>query len=212
MLALFSIAFGYIEGAVVVYLRELYYPDGFRFPLVEFPRHLAAVELVRELATIILLWCAGWLSAIEPIRRFGAFAFCFGLWDLVYYGALKAALGWPATWMEWDILFLIPAPWVGPVLTPMLIAIALCVVGAMLFLIPEERRPRITRTDWLVESLAGCVVLTSFLWNAPAIVRNEPPTSFPWMIFFAGFAGGSAWFLYRWFGRRARPDRSRVAT
>jgi hypothetical protein len=32
-LAVFSMAMGYLESAVVVYLRKLYYPDGFKFPL-----------------------------------------------------------------------------------------------------------------------------------------------------------------------------------
>jgi hypothetical protein len=30
----FSIAFGYIEAAVVVYLREIFHPGGFTFPCV----------------------------------------------------------------------------------------------------------------------------------------------------------------------------------
>ena len=32
----FSIAFGYIEAAVVVYLREIFHPDGFTFPMTLF--------------------------------------------------------------------------------------------------------------------------------------------------------------------------------
>ncbi|MCK7540484.1 MAG: hypothetical protein MZV63_61130 [Marinilabiliales bacterium] len=31
-LAVFAVAMGFLEGIVVVYLRELYYPEGFDFP------------------------------------------------------------------------------------------------------------------------------------------------------------------------------------
>ena len=30
-LTLFAVAFGYLEATVVVYLRQIYYPDGFQF-------------------------------------------------------------------------------------------------------------------------------------------------------------------------------------
>ena len=36
IVVVFGIAFGYIEAAVVVYLRAIFYPDGFTFPLVQF--------------------------------------------------------------------------------------------------------------------------------------------------------------------------------
>jgi hypothetical protein len=44
--------------------------------------------------------------------------FVFGIWDLFYYVWLKVCLGWPSSLLTWDVLFLIPVPWVGPVLAP----------------------------------------------------------------------------------------------
>ena len=32
-LLLYAVAMGYLEAAVVVYLRAIYYPEGFSFPL-----------------------------------------------------------------------------------------------------------------------------------------------------------------------------------
>ena len=31
-LIIFAVSMGFLEAIVVVYIRELYYPDGFRFP------------------------------------------------------------------------------------------------------------------------------------------------------------------------------------
>ena len=32
LLTWFAVSMAYLEAAVVIYLRELYYPDGFHFP------------------------------------------------------------------------------------------------------------------------------------------------------------------------------------
>ena len=205
-LTVLAVSFGYIEGAIVVYLREIVYPQGFSFPLAPISRRLLEVEMAREAATLLLLLAPAWLAAPEPIRRFGAFAFLFGLWDLVYYGTLKLALDWPSSIFDWDILFLLPIPWVGPVLSPMLVALALVVVGATLYILPADRRPRMSRLDWWVEIVAGAIVLVAFLWNGPLALRAEVPTAFPWTVYLIGYLGGWAWFIYRWL---SEPSRSR---
>lgn len=200
-LTVLGVSFGYIEGAIVVYLREILYPNGFDFPLVPISDRLLRVEMVREAATIFLMLGAAWTASQEPLRRFGAFAFLFGVWDLVYYVALKLTLGWPETILDWDILFLLPIPWAGPVLSPVLVAFAITVVGGALYLLPGKKRPRITRLDWCVEIAAGTIVLVAFLWNGPVIMRNEAPVDFPWTTFLIGYLGGWAWFIYRWLSR-----------
>ena len=53
----------------------------------------------------------------------------FGAWDLSFYASLKVLIGWPASLMTWDLLFLIPVPWVGPVLAPSIVSITLVPVG-----------------------------------------------------------------------------------
>src|SRR5436190_14320204 len=85
LLSLFSIAMGFMESAVVIYLRELYYPDGFKFPLVPIPPHIALVEFLREAATLIMLVIIGGIAGKNPTQRFCFFLFCFAVWDLFYY-------------------------------------------------------------------------------------------------------------------------------
>ncbi len=196
-LGLFALAFGYIEAAVVVYLREPYYPGGFRFPLVPLPGHLLRTEIVREAATLLLLLSVARLSARHGLHRLGVFAYCFGLWDLVYYLALKVLVDWPASLLDWDILFLIPLPWAGPIVAPVAVSLALVAGAVFLLRLPEDEPSPFRRIDWLVGSAAALAIVGSFLWNLPALAAEEIPTTFPWWLFGLGLGGGAGWFAWR---------------
>jgi hypothetical protein len=193
--AIFATAFGVVEGAVVVYLRELYYPEGFAFPLKEMKPKVLAIEIVREAATLVLLLGVAMVAQRRPVRRFAVFAFCFGVWDITYYLALKAFLGWPESLLTMDILFLIPLPWTGPVVAPVLVSLALVAAGVAILRRPEDAPPFLRPVDWAVESAAGLVVIASFLWNVPNL--PEGPLSFPWWLFLTGLLGGVLWIVLR---------------
>ena len=110
--AIFSIAMGYLESAVVIYIREIYYPEGFSFPLKVLDNHILVTELLREAATLIMLIGIGVVAGKTPIERFGLFIYSFGWWDIFYYIFLKALVGWPESLLTWDILFMVPTTWV----------------------------------------------------------------------------------------------------
>src|SRR5260370_27839701 len=143
-LLLFGISFGYLEAAVVVYLRAIYDPIRQRihperkpndlFPLITQDQLLAAgtenerrlvIELGREVATIAMLAAFGLVMGRNFNERMAAFAIAFGLWDISFYAFLKIMIQWPESLNTWDILFLIPLPWIGPVLAPVLLSAAL---------------------------------------------------------------------------------------
>ena len=88
-LTLFSIAMGFMETAIVVYLRELYYPKGFQFPLTVIPSNIALVEFLREAATLIMLIGIGIVAGKNKPQRFAFFIYCFAIWDIFYYVFLK---------------------------------------------------------------------------------------------------------------------------
>jgi len=130
IVAIFSIAFAYIESAVVVYLREIFHPDGFDFPLNVFGieqinTKLFLTEIGREAATLVLILTACTLFGKNLRQRFAYFLFIFAIWDIFYYVWLKVLLGWPASIMDWDILFLIPLTWASPVLAPVIVSLTL---------------------------------------------------------------------------------------
>lgn len=124
-LSAYAVAMAMLEAAVVVYLRELYYPSGFFIQSAEdlaiLPAHILSVELWREAATIIMLAAISFLSFNKIKERFLAFIFTFSIWDLFYYFFLYLILRWPPALATLDVYFLIPWPWVGPVWVPLIL-------------------------------------------------------------------------------------------
>jgi len=202
-LALFGVAFGYLEAAVVVYLRELYYPAGFAFPLALPDTRVLLVELGRELATLFMLLGVAMVAGRNPWERFGVFGFLFGVWDLVFYAALWGVLGWPESILTWDVLFLIPRVWAGPVLSAVLVAGSLVVAGLMIM--RRAARGLFPRPRWWVWGLAilslACL-LGSFMANHGPVNAQRLPGAFPWPLHLAGMtlgwiAFGTAWGYHR---------------
>lgn len=162
--ALFAIAMGYLESAVVVYLRELYYPEGFAFPLKILSMRIAVTELFREFATMIMLVTIGIIAGRSKLERFGFFIFAFGIWDIFYYVILKLLLGWPESLFTWDILFMLPTTWVGPVLTPVINAATMVVFGGLIWyfqskgnLLPVKMR------EWVMLISGSLIVIWAYI-------------------------------------------------
>jgi hypothetical protein len=190
----FGVALGYFEAAVVVYLRELYYPDGFRFPVVLISTRLAVVEITREVASVALLAAAARLAATRFLDRFAVFMLLFGIWDLVYYAVLRVVIGWPQHLGDWDVLFLIPVPWVGPVWAPVAVSTALVVAGSRLYWTAE--RPRLLHgSDWALAILGGLIVIASMLAEWRVVPEQRVPEVFPAGVFWTGMALGVAAFV-----------------
>ncbi len=91
----FAIAMGFLESAVVVYMREILYPGGFEFPLSPIPVRLAVAELLREVATLVMLVSIGILAGRRFSTGFAWFIYTFAIWDIFYYVFLWLLLGWP---------------------------------------------------------------------------------------------------------------------
>ena len=189
-------AFGYMEAAVVVYLRALYYPDGFVFPLTLISGDILWTEVGREAATLVLLAATAWLSFGRLQSRMAAFALLFGMWDLFYYVFLKLFLGWPQSLTTLDILFLIPAPWVGPVYAPLLASAGFIAAGtAVLVRNNKGRFPDFGRGFVLAQTAAGVLVIASFLLSGRNLGTTGLPEPFEWPLFAAGFLLGAGSFF-----------------
>lgn len=165
-LSVFAIAMAYLEAALVVYLRKLYYPEGFGFPLESMDRGIVAIEYMRELSTLLMLGAVGYLTGRNFASRFGAFLFVFGLWDIFYYIWLKVLLDWPSSLLTWDILFLIPVVWVGPVLAPAICALTMILLGAWVLFRDESGQDSALRPrEWGLLVLGSCAIVVAFIWD-----------------------------------------------
>ena len=60
-----------------------------------------------------MLATVGSAAGRTAVGKFAFFLFLFGVWDIFYYIWLKVFLHWPASLLTWDVLFLIPVPWVA---------------------------------------------------------------------------------------------------
>ncbi len=170
-LAVFSVAMGLLEAIVVAYLRELYFPEGFRFPLRFIPEQMLHREVLRELSTLVMLLALSLVAARGSIVRFSVFLFTFGVWDLSYYLFLKLLLDWPQSLLTWDVLFLIPVTWVGPVLAPVICALTM--IGLAMLVLSIHRRPGtvlIGTWAWLMMAAGAGLIFFTFISAAADII------------------------------------------
>jgi hypothetical protein len=190
-LTAYAVAMGYLEAAVVVYLRAIYYPDGFTFPLTGMPDRMVLIEVAREVATIVMIAAVAALAGADRWERFLCFALVFGIWDILYYVFLYVTLGWPPLLSTPDILFLIPVPWVAPVLAPVLISLGL-IVGALVLLRLRARGAGVAfpASLWTLAIAGGALVLLSFTLDFRAVVAGGHPPPFRWWLFGAGMGAG----------------------
>ena len=201
IVVVFSIAFGYIEAAVVVYLRQIFHPDGFTFPMTVFGtgplfKRFLLTEIGREAATIVLIFTGAWLSGRNRQQRVAYFLVIFAVWDIFYYVWLKVILDWPASIMDWDILFLIPVTWASPVLYPVLISTTLIGFAVVILYRCSCGRPiRATLPDWLAFSAAGLIVVASFCLPGLHITEQDFASYFYRSLFATGYLFGLLIFL-----------------
>ena len=187
----FGVAFGYVEAAVVVYLRTALglAPEPL-FPLQQATGEagwLVGIEAGRELATLVMLGAVGWVAGTSRLERLAWSAVAFGAWDLTYYGWLWAFSGWPPALTTWDVLFLVPVPWVGPVWAPITVSLALVGVG-LLAARRLRRGDALPLEPWHIAGgvAGGVLVVSSFMLDTGDILAGGTPHDFAWPVFLAG--------------------------
>jgi len=197
-LTLFGVALGFFEASVVVYLRQLYYPGAALFPLRVIPPDILKVELLREFFSIVLILAAAVLSGRNKALRAANFLFIFGVWDIVYYIFLWVFLGWPASVFDWDILFLIPVPWVAPVLAPVLCSLSLIAFAVLIHRLARDGWSLpLTVKDVLAAIIASVPILISFFQETKTILGQGVPSHYSWPLLALGLALAWGYALYR---------------
>jgi hypothetical protein len=181
----------YVESAVVVYLRAIYYPHGFGFPLAQMAPRVLAIEIGREAATLIMLLGVAAVAGADRWEWFLAFCLGFGVWDIFYYVWLWMFVRWPPSPFTWDVLFLIPVPWTGPVLAPVLVSGAL-VAGSLLMLRLKAQGVKLgfSKSVWMLAVTGGLLVVGSFVLDSASVLRSAFPPPFHWGVFAIGVGLG----------------------
>jgi len=195
--AVFAAAMAWVETAVVVDLRTLLDRiEPYQTNPLPFVPKLGEVELVREIATLIMLVTVGWLAGHSRQTKWGYAFLAFGVWDILYYVFLKIIVGWPHSIWDWDILFLLPLPWWGPVIAPVTIAGMMIVFGTLLTQFnPPEHQIWPSRRAWIFGLSGGVLALLVFmsetirsLDGGVEAIRTVLPTWFNWPVFIIALA------------------------
>jgi hypothetical protein len=210
----YAIAMAYVESAVVVDLQTaLNSRVGPVFPLQPVDRTggLIAIEAGREAATIVMIAAVGLLAGRTWLERLAWSAIVFGAWDIGYYGWLHVFSGWPPSLDTPDILFLLPVPWVGPVWSPMVVSVALVLVGLIATAtIRAGRHLPVSRRHVTAGLAGGLLVILSWTLDAGRLLDGGLPGPYPWPVFAIGLllalaAAGDALWRARTRGYTATP-------
>jgi len=188
----YAFAMAYLESAVVVYLQRALSIT----PLTLFPLRdqttlggLGAIEVGREVATLVMLATVGWLTGRTSLERLAWTSIAFGIWDIGYYFWLWVFIGWPTSLGTTDLLFLLPVPWVAPVWAPVLVSIALITFGFIFVrCIRRGESVILEPKHWLLLIGGGLMVIVSFTLDASHIRNGAMPTAFAWPVFVLGMA------------------------
>lgn len=191
LVGIFAIAMAYLESAVVVYLREMYNIVDLVKDTPLKPDAYTTIEIGREAATIVMLVIIGLIAGSNWQKKIGYFFLAFGIWDIFYYIWLFIFIQWPKSLLEWDILFLIPFPWWGPVIAPVLISILLFSIG---YLLISDVKFKVTSIDWIAFGLSIIVLLYTFMEDSIKVIFSGTgdlteirPTSFNWILFLIAY-------------------------
>jgi hypothetical protein len=188
----------WVEAASVYYLRVMVDRlDPYQANPLPISGVLGEVELVREGATLVMLLAIGMLAGRTGRTRLGYTAMAFGVWDIGYYVFLKVICDWPKSLFDWDVLFLLPLPWWGPVLAPVCIALLMIVWGTLVTQHAVRRSVRSTASTlwWGLNWLGAALALYVFMADSLRIVhegidatRTVLPTAFNWPLFVVALA------------------------
>jgi hypothetical protein len=209
-LVLFGSAFGYLEAAVVSYLRYLHAPVLHRFypgrsindlfPLLTSDeagqsgpqeRKVLLTEVGREASTIVMLAAVALAVSTSLGQWAAAFAIAFGVWDITFYLFLKVLLDWPTSLFTWDILFIIPVPWVAPVIAPVTVSAAMVLAGIWHLQREAAAHPvSLGVRNWLCLFAGATLIVISFILDRANISAGGMPRPFHWAVFAAGMAVG----------------------
>jgi hypothetical protein len=192
----YAVGMAYLESAVVVYLNgALGGRVGEIFPLKPALEagDLIAIELGRELGTLVMIAAIGMLVGRSAIEQLAWSSVVFGAWDIGYYAWLYVFAGWPSSLATVDLLFLLPVPWAGPVWSPVVVSTALIGFGLLAaYRMRTGRAVSLVRWHVLAGLGGGFLVILSYTLDAANLIAGGLPGPYPWPIFLAGMALAAA--------------------
>jgi len=114
-------------------------------------------------------------------RSLAWFVYSFAIWDIFYYAFLKLLIDWPSSFLDWDILFLLPVTWTGPVLSPLLVCVLMIsLAGVILYHSYRGVVTKLRVSEWLILIAGALVVVVSFTWDYSGYILERYSLSDIW--------------------------------
>jgi hypothetical protein len=178
--------------------------------------YLIFTEIAREAATMIMLAGIAWMAGGHKHTRFAWFIYTFAIWDIFYYVFLKVILNWPVSWFTWDVLFLIPCVWAGPVLAPVILSSLMIFIWATILFFDRLGYLSIHKMDYVLLIMASVIHIVNFCWDNMNYMVNAPtdadlhllhlsyvPQHFNWWVFALG-CGLIIWAIFNIWNRNIK--------
>ncbi|MCD4769411.1 MAG: hypothetical protein K8R35_04515, partial [Bacteroidales bacterium] len=135
----------------------------------------------REAATLIMLLAVGIITGRSFAGRFAWFLYSFAVWDIFYYLFLKLLIGWPESFLTWDVLFLIPVTWTGPVISPLIVCIfMISLSGLIIHFSAKGLNTRIKRSEWIMLLSGAIILIIAFVWDYSGFILEHYSISELW--------------------------------
>ena len=143
-----------------------------------------------------MLAAVGIIAGKNKVQRFAYFLISFAVWDIFYYVFLKVFIDWPENFMTWDILFLLPVAWIGPVIAPITLSLLMIAIALMLI----AKNTPLNWKEWTLYISGAFISILSFTVDFVSYLRENEgntelykevgalsltyvPTDFDWWIF-----------------------------
>ena len=98
----------------------------------------------------------------------------FCIWDIFYYVFLKFLIGWPESLLTWDVLFLIPVTWTGPVLSPLIECLIMIALSAIIVFYSDKKvDTRIKMREWMLLIAGAVIVIMAFTWDYSGFILEK---------------------------------------
>lgn len=125
----------------------------------------------------------------------------FAVWDIFYYVWLKVLINWPESLFTWDILFLVPIVWAGPVLAPLICSITMLLFAGIILYLDNKGYPIEMKLNERVMLILGTLLIfCTYIWdyaklayqvngtnqNLQTLIANYTPIHFNWIPFIFG--------------------------
>jgi|GEM_PF-5158584 len=177
-LMIISVSFGYLEG-IITYLLKIS-----KYNMSEIYLKPLYIEMLKEILILFIIIFLLQFTKGPFLRRTANFFYMISIKCIAYYSTLFILKGFNFNLFTLDIFFIIPIPFVAPVIAPIIISVLLIVAAFTIHIIYELIG--IFKANW---KMILCILLSTAAWIFSFINNSYDNHSYSlanWILFIFG--------------------------